>query len=305
MRVLVIGATGLLGKVLLEEWDGDTLTGVGSRDIDIRNPSQLSSLFERYRPEWTILAAAYTDVDGCEKDPRRAHEVNCAGAMNVARAALDARAKLLFVSTDYVFDGFKKTPYEPEDAVNPINAYGRSKAEAEKGIREILPTCCIVRTSWLFGAVGRCFPNTILELARKQTALRVVADQIGHPTYNRDLARTIVKLVRKDAHGIVHASNEGDCSWCDFARELLRAAALANVTLEAARTEDVPRPAPRPKYSALSNASLERFGICTRPWRETLADYFVDRARTSNAGQQIAPETAAAGPLRAKSGEAQ
>jgi dTDP-4-dehydrorhamnose reductase len=305
MRVLVIGATGLLGMVLLEEWEGDTLTGAGSRDVDIRNPSQLSSLFERCRPEWTVLAAAYTDVDGCEKDPRRAHEVNCAGAMNVARAGRDARSKLLFVSTDYVFDGSKKTPYEPEDAVNPINAYGRSKAEAEKGIREILPSCCILRTSWLFGAVGRCFPNTILELARKQTTLRVVADQIGRPTYNRDLARTIIKLVRKDARGIVHASNEGDCSWCDFARELLRAAALANVTVEAVRTEDVPRPAPRPKYSALSNASLERLGIRMRPWRETLADYFADRLRTSNTSQQIALETLAAGRLRAKSGEAQ
>jgi dTDP-4-dehydrorhamnose reductase len=305
VRVLVIGATGLLGKVLLEEWDEDTLTGVGSRDVDIRNPSQLSSLFKRCRPEWTVLAAAFTDVDGCEKDSKRAQEVNFTGAMNVARAARDAPAKLLFVSTDYVFDGSKKTLYEPEDPVNPLNVYGRSKADAEKGIREILPACCIVRTSWLFGAVGRCFPNTILALARKQSALRVVADQIGHPTYNRDLARTIVKLVRKDAHGIVHASNEGDCSWCDFARELLRAAPLANVTVEAVRTEDVPRPAPRPKYSALSNASLERFGIRMRPWRETLVDYFADRLKTSNASQQIAPETAAAGPLRAKSGEAQ
>jgi len=305
VRVLVIGATGLLGKVLLEEWDGDSLTGVGSRDVDIRNPSQLSTLFGRCTPEWTVLAAAYTDVDGCEKDSKRAQEVNFTGAMNVARAARDARAKLLFVSTDYVFDGSKKMLYEPEDPVNPLNVYGRSKADAEKGIREILPACCIVRTSWLFGAVGRCFPNTILELSRKQTALRVVADQVGHPTYNRDLARTIIKLARKDAHGIVHASNEGDCSWCDFAREILRAGALANVTVEAVRTEDVPRPAPRPKYSALSNASLGRFGILMRPWRETLADYFADRLRTSNASQQIAPETAAAGPLHAKSGEAQ
>src|SRR6266852_711092 len=295
MRVLVIGATGLLGRVLLQEWDENNLTGVGSRDVDVQDESQLRPLFERCHPEWTILAAAYTDVDGCEKDPERAHQVNCAGAMNVARAARDARSKLLFVSTDYVFDGAKSTPYDPEDAFCPINVYGRSKADAEKGILEILPSCCILRTSWLFGAVGRCFPNTILELARKQTALRVVADQVGRTTYNRDLARTIIKLVREDAHGIVHASNEGDCSWCDFARELLRAAALANVTLEAVRTEDVPRPAPRPKYSALSNASLERLGFHMRPWPQTLADYFADRLRTSNASQEIAPETTAAG----------
>jgi dTDP-4-dehydrorhamnose reductase len=303
MRVLVIGATGLLGRVLLDGWDGDTITGVGSRDVDIRDHSQLSLLFGRCRPEWTILAAAYTDVDGCEKDPGRAHQVNCAGAINVACAARDARSKLLFVSTDYVFDGSKSTPYEPQDAVSPINAYGHSKAEAEKGIREILPSCCILRTSWLFGAVGRCFPNTILELARSQKKLRVVADQIGSPTFNRDLARAIVKLVQADAHGTVHASNAGECSWCDFARELVRAAGFEDVSVEAVRTEDVPRPARRPRYSVLSNTSLERYAVHMRPWQETLGDYFANRLRTSNVPQQAAPKTTAAGPLRAKSGE--
>jgi dTDP-4-dehydrorhamnose reductase len=305
MRVLVIGATGLLGRVLLQEWDEDNVTGVGSRDVDIKDESQLRPLFEQYRPEWTVLAAAYTDVDGCEKDSGRAQQVNCAGAINVARAARDARSKLLFVSTDYVFDGTKNTPYEPEDAVSPINVYGRSKADAEKGVREILPGCCILRTSWLFGAVGRCFPNTILELARSQKKLRVVADQIGCPTFNRDLARVIVQLVRANARGTIHASNAGECTWCDFARELLRAGGFAEVALEAVRTEDVPRPARRPRYSVLSNASLERYEIRMRPWRETLGDYFADRLRTSSDRQQRAPETAAAGPLRAKSGEAQ
>jgi dTDP-4-dehydrorhamnose reductase len=305
MRVLVIGATGLLGRVLLQEWDENNLTGVGSRDVDVQDESQLRPLFERCHPEWTILAAAYTDVDGCEKDPERAHQVNCAGAMNVARAARDARSKLLFVSTDYVFDGAKSTPYDPEDAVCPINVYGRSKADAEKGILEILPGCCILRTSWLFGAVGRCFPNTIFELARSQKRLRVVADQIGCPTFNRDLARVIVQLLRANARGTIHASNSGECSWCDFARELLCAGGLTEVAVEAVRTEDVPRLARRPKYSVLSHASLERYGIRMRPWRETLGDYFADRLRTSGGGQQVAPETAAAGPLRAKSGEAQ
>jgi dTDP-4-dehydrorhamnose reductase len=305
MRVLVIGATGLLGRVLLQEWAENDMTGVGSRDVDIRDQSQLSQLFGRCRPEWTILVAGYTDVDGCERDPKRAHEVNCGGAMNVARAARGTRSKLLFVSTDYVFDGLKSTPYEPQDAVSPINTYGRSKAEAEKGIREILPSCCILRTSWLFGAVGRCFPNTILELARSQKKLRVVADQIGSPTFNRDLARAIVKLVHADAHGTVHASNAGECSWCDFARELVRAAGFEDVAVEAVRTEDVPRPAPRPKYSVLSKASLERYGLHMRPWQETLGDYFADRLRISNVLHRAAPKTAVAGPLRAKSGEVQ
>jgi dTDP-4-dehydrorhamnose reductase len=302
MRVLVIGSTGLLGKVLLEKWDGDAITGVGSREVDIRDSSQLRQLFDRCRPEWTVLAAAYTDVDGCEKDPERAYEVNRAGAVNVARAVRDAQSKLLFLSTDYVFDGSKNIPYESEDAVCPINVYGRSKAEAEKSIREILPSCCILRTSWLFGAAGRCFPNTILDLARSQKKLRVVADQIGSPTFNRDLAGAIVKLVRADAHGTIHVSNGGACSWCEFARQLLRTGGFADATLEAVRAEDFPRPAPRPKYSVLSKASLERYGIPMRPWQETLGDYFADRLKTSNVAEQAAPATAA-GPLRAKSGE--
>ena len=305
MRVLLIGATGLLGRVLLQEWEEDNLTGVGSRDVDIEDESQLRPLFGQCQPEWTILAAAYTDVDGCEKDPERAHQVNCAGAVNVARVARDARSKLLFVSTDYVFDGAKSTPYEPEDAVCPINVYGRSKAEAEKGIREILPSCCILRASWLFGAVGRCFPNTILELARSQKKLRVVADQIGCPTFNRDLARVIIQLVRANARGTIHASNAGECTWCDLARELLRAGGFTEVAIEAVRTEDVLRPARRPRYSVLSTARLEHYGIRMRPWRETLGDYFADCLRTSGGQQEVAPETAATGPLRAKSGEAQ
>lgn len=305
MRVLVIGATGLLGRAILEEWEADTLTGVGSQAVDIRDESQLRPLFEDCRPKWTVLAAAYTDVDGCERDPQRAHQVNCSGAVNVARAAHEARSKLLFVSTDYVFDGSKSVPHKPEDAVRPINVYGRSKADAEKSIREILPNCCILRTSWLFGARGRCFPNTILELVRSQKKLRVVADQIGSPTFNRDLARAIVKLVRADAHGIIHASNAGECSWCDFARELLRSGGFADVTVEAARTEDVPRPARRPKYSVLSIASLERYGIQMRPWQETLGDYFAERLRISNVQQTVVPNAAPAAPFHAKPGEIQ
>jgi dTDP-4-dehydrorhamnose reductase len=291
MRVLVIGATGLLGRVLLEQWDHDELSGAGSRDADVRDPAQLCRLFDRCRPEWTILAAAYTDVDGCEKDPERAHQVNCVGAVNVARAARESRSKLLFLSTDYVFDGKKEAPYEPEDALGPLNVYGRSKAEAEKGIRETLPDCCIVRTSWLFGANGKCFPNTILELAQSRDKLTVVANQTGCPTFNRDLAGGIVKLVRANAQGIVHATNRGACSWYEFACEVMRAAGRTDADVLLARTEDVPRPARRPAYSVLSGISLERFGVRMRPWQETLGDYFVDRRKMNVGRQGMAPDT--------------
>ncbi len=288
MRVLIIGATGLLGKVLLNDPEGeryeDQVTGAGSRDVDIRDQRQVHQLFVRCRPEWTVLAAAYTDVDGCEKDPERAHQVNCTGALNVAYAARDAGSRLLFVSTDYVFDGWKDNPYETNDPVCPINTYGRSKAEAEEGIREILPGCCILRTSWLFGANGRCFPNTILELAESRKKLSVVADQIGRPTYNRDLARTILKLVHANAQGTIHASNADECSWYEFARELVRASGIADVVVEAVRTEDTPRPARRPKHSVLSTASLQRYGIDMRPWKETLASYFAERNQLRRSG---------------------
>jgi len=289
MRVLIIGATGLLGNALSEEWNGEQITGVGSRDVDIRDEAKLRELYARCRPEWTVLAAAYTDVDGCEKDPARAREVNCTGAVNVARAAREAGSRLLFVSTDYVFDGCKRTPYETGDPVNPINVYGQSKADAERGIREILPDCCILRTSWLFGAVGRCFPNTILEAAQGRRKLSVVADQIGSPTFNRDLAHPIINLVRTDAQGIIHASNAGECSWYEFAREVVRAAGLVDVTIEAIRTEDLVRPARRPPYSVLSSVSLGHCGYPMRSWKEALDDYIAERLGTPRARQHVAP----------------
>ncbi len=277
MRVLVIGATGLLGGALLEGWDVDQVIGAGSRDADVRNPGELQRLFERHRPEWTVLAAAYSDVDGCERDPERAHQVNCVGALNVARAAKEARSKLLFISTDYVFDGTKAAPYEPDDPVNPLNVYGHSKEQAEQGIQDLLPHCCIVRTSWLFGTKGRCFPNTILERARNHNKLAVVDDQIGTPTFTRDLAREIVVLVRAGAEGTIHASNSGECSWYEFAREIVTTAGLTDVVVEPIRTEDLPRPARRPSYSALSGASMDRFGDRLRPWPDAVAAYIAER----------------------------
>jgi len=299
MRVLVIGATGLLGRVMLEQWDGDEVVGVGSSDADMRHPEQLNRLFARCQPQWTVLAAAYADVDGCERDPERAHQVNWVGAVNVARAARDAQSKLLFLSTDYVFDGKKNAPYEPEDAVNPLNVYGRSKAEAEKQIREIMPDCCIVRTSWLFGVHGKCFPNMILELAQTRKHLSVVADQTGCPTFNRDLAGAIFQLVRANAQGIVHVTNRGACSWYEFTCEILRAAGLSGVTVSPARTEDVPRPATRPRYSALSGSGLERFGVHMRPWQEALRHYCTERG--GHKGPSVAQaETTIAQPERSR-----
>jgi len=265
MRVLIIGATGLLGKALLGEWDFDEVTGASSRDADIREPAQLRALFARVRPEWTVLAAAYTDVDGCEKHPELAHRVNCVGAGNVARTARECGSRLMFLSTDYVFDGEKPLPYETDDPVAPMSVYGRTKAAGEAAVREILPEACIARTSWLFGVAGECFPNTILRLAETQRELSVVADQRGSPTFNRDLARAIMQLCRAGVRGTVHVTNSGDCSWYEFAQELVRGAGLTEVIVKSICTDESSRPAARPKHSVLSNGSLQRlYGISLR-----------------------------------------
>ena len=288
MRVLVIGATGLLGRELLDAGDGVQITGASSQDADIRNQQQVEQLLNQRRPDWTVLAAAYTDVDGCEKNPEHCHAVNYQGAVNVARAAAAAGSKLLFMSTDYVFDGTSSRPYEPGDPVSPINVYGHSKAQAEEGIRKIVPDACVLRTSWLFGAVGNCFPNKILEIAQSRNTIPVVADQVGCPTYNRDLSRMIVRLMSTGASGTIHATNSNPCSWYEFAQAILSAAGKTEVAVTPIRSEEFPRPARRPKYSVLSAASAEALGVRPRPWQEALKDYFVDRDLAVAESQQLA-----------------
>lgn len=278
MRILILGASGLLGSVLVEDWIGDEIFPASSKDADIRDEGQVRKLLISCRPNWTILAAAYTDVDGCETNPELAHAVNCLGAANVARAARENGSRLLFISTDYVFDGTKTSSYEAHDPVRPLGVYGLSKAEAEREIRQVLPDCCILRTSWLFGAQGKCFPNTILRLAQIQKTLSVVSDQHGSPTFNRDLAKTIIQLVRAGATGTIHATNAGDCSWFEFAEEIVLAAGLADVTIKPASSKELNRPAPRPKYSVLSTTSLAQCGMSMRPWREAVIAYLEERS---------------------------
>jgi dTDP-4-dehydrorhamnose reductase len=280
MRVTIFGATGMLGKALMRQWTGDDVTGLGSAQVDIRDPEQVQSAIQQTRPEWIVLSAAYTDVDGCEINPTLASAVNTHGATNVAKAAASAGSKLLFVSTDYVFDGRNTSPYETSDRRNPINIYGKTKAEAEERIIAILPGCCIVRTSWLFGPGGKCFPDTILKLAVSRPELEVVNDQRGCPTYTLDLADAVIQLCRAGAQGIVHCTNNGNCSWYDVASEILREAGLKTI-VRPTTSEKFVRPAERPKYSVLSSASLSRYQIRMRPWQQTLADYLSQRGSMS------------------------
>ena len=274
MRIAIFGATGLLGKALMREWKDDEITGFGSADGDIRDKKQVLNLVQHARPDWIVLAAAYTDVDACESNHDLAFDVNCRGAVHVARAAKQHGAGLLFLSTDYVFDGTKTTPYTTDDQCSPRSVYGQSKAEAEVQLREILPECCIVRTSWLFGPGGKCFPDTILKLAASRPELEVVGDQRGSPTYSIDLARATIQLCRQQGSGIVHVTNRGECSWYEFAREIIAGAGLKTVLRETTSDKFV-RPAERPKYSVLSPESLKDRGIAMPDWQDALRRYLL------------------------------
>lgn len=277
MRVTIFGASGLLGKYLLREWKDDDVTGLSSRDVDIRDLQQVRRTVEKYRPDWIVLAAAYTDVDGCETNPDLAFQTNCVGAVNVATMAHQHGSHLLFLSTDYVFDGTKPTPYEIADPRNPRTVYGRSKAEAEMAITRILPSSCVVRTSWVFGIGGKCFPDTILKLAATRPEIDVVDDQRGCPTYARDLSRAIIELCRKGASGTVHATNLGDCTWFQFASEIIRVSGLESV-VRPTTSDKFPRPAPRPKYSVLSPKSLLPYYPQMPTWHDALQSYIAERS---------------------------
>jgi dTDP-4-dehydrorhamnose reductase len=281
MRVTLFGASGLLGQELVRAFRRDELTAFSSKDADLRDVAQVNAAIAKSRPDWIVLSAAYTDVDGCETNRELAFAVNCDGAVNVARAAREARSRLLFVSTDYVFDGTKRTPYETADPRNPQSAYGESKARAEEQLLEILPEVCIARTSWLFGHGGKCFPATILKLAATRPELSVVNDQWGSPTFTPDLAEALAALCHKNTRGIVHVTNLGECTWYGFAKEIVRVAGLTT-QVNPVTTAEFPRPAKRPEYSVLSPESLQGYGIRMAEWRDALRRYMESRPLSSN-----------------------
>ena len=285
MRVLVLGAKGMLGTDLLNEWQSDELIPADTAEADLRDRSQVEKLILSVRPEWIILSAAYTDVDGCEQNPELAFAVNAYGVENVARAAELVAARVFFVSTDYVFDGKGTRPYETTDPLAPLNVYGASKAAGETALAKSEVAWCIGRTSWLFGVHGTSFPEKILRAAKTRPEISVVHDQVGSPTYTRDLSRAIRDLVLGDARGIVHVTNEGVCSWFDFAREILAQSGRDSIPVLPISTDQAARPARRPNYSVLSPASLHAFGIRTRPWQEALRSFL--KEKTSQPTQKI------------------
>jgi dTDP-4-dehydrorhamnose reductase len=272
MRVTLFGASGLLGQELVRELSSEQLTALSSKDADLRDRVRVRQVIDLSRPDWIILSAAYTDVDGCENHRDRAFAVNCEGAIHVAEAARAVGSPLIFLSTDYVFDGSKGSPYETSDPRNPTSVYGESKARAEVRLLEILPEVCIARTSWLFGHAGKCFPATILKLASSRPEISVVNDQRGSPTFTPDLASALAQLCRASARGIVHVTNSGNCTWYDFAAEIVRMSRMTT-KVNPVTTAEFPRPARRPAYSVLSPHSLHPYKIVMPEWKDALHRY--------------------------------
>jgi dTDP-4-dehydrorhamnose reductase len=275
MRLLVTGAAGMLGQDLVRaaEAAGYDTVGLAHEDADIADPGAIARAVRDAAPDVVINCAAWTDVDGAEASPEKAHRANAAGAGNVAAAAAGAGAWIVQISTDYVFDGSKRSPYVESDRPSPLSSYGSSKLAGE---REVVARCAalhtIVRTSWLFGN-GPCFPATIARLAADRDELTVVDDQVGCPTFTGHLAEALVELIDAKAPplGVVHMAAAGSCSWYELAREVLASAGVACELLPGA-SADLERPARRPAYSVLAT---EWGAIVPRlpDWHEGVAAY--------------------------------
>jgi dTDP-4-dehydrorhamnose reductase len=280
LRVLVTGAAGMLGAEVLPLLGADCdVVAADLDEFDLRDAEAVSAFVTRAAPQVVVNCAAYTNVDAAESDPASAFAVNADGAGNVAAAAAAAGARMVHMSTDYVFDGTSSRPYSEEDRPCPLGVYGRSKLEGERRVLAAARDCLIVRTAWLYGHSGANFVEKMLELAAAGGPLRVVDDQVGAPTNARDLAGSIRELIAVGAAGVVNATNAGSCSWYEFACEIVQGAGLGDVAVEPVKSSEFPRPAPRPAYSVLSlDRLMSLTGASPRHWREGLADYLSERS---------------------------
>ena len=247
---------------------------VGRQQMDVTDMGKASETIDREKPDLVIHAAAMTAVDECERQPALAFEVNAGGTRNVAQACREASIPLLFISTDYVFDGRKPTPYMEDDLPNPLNVYGRCKLEGEKHVSELVSRFWIVRTSWLFGPLGKNFVRTILQKASHGEPLRIVNDQVGAPTYTMDLAEKVDEIIQRGSSGIYHVTNQGYCSWYEFAVEIIRQVGLNGAKVTPIPTSSSGRPAARPLNSRLANSRLQAGGFdLLAPWEQAVGRY--------------------------------
>jgi dTDP-4-dehydrorhamnose reductase len=273
VRILVTGHKGQLGQQLFDALDQHALTGIDLPEVDITERSALFDAVADAQPDLVIHTAAYTDVDGCERDPDLAHRVNGLGTQNVALACLQHDAAMVHISTNEVFAGDRPGGYFEWMPLGPGNAYDRSKAAAEFHVRQLLRRAYIVRIAWAFAPGGRNFVHAILRIARQNEEIRVVSDEIGNPTYMRDAAAAIAQLINTGQFGTYHLTNVGACSRWAFANEILHLANLGHVRNLPILSADYPRASTPPPYGALHNTAAAALGIRLRPWQEALAEF--------------------------------
>jgi len=279
----VTGAEGMLGtdlcSLLAQEYE---VRGYDIGDFDITDPEDTASVVQKISPAVIVHTAAFTDVDACEDERDKALRVNAGGAENMARAACETGGRLVYISTDYVFDGAKRSPYTETDKPGPINYYGLTKFYGEKRVRELAPRHLIVRTSWLFGPNGKNFVDTIVEKASSTGSLRVVADQHGCPTYTAHLAEGLRAVIDKGLEGTLHLANSGDATWFDLAKCAVETAGI-DAEITPVETAAWPTRARRPAYTVLASDVVGKAGIKPLPhWKDGVRDHLARRGFLKN-----------------------
>ncbi len=276
MRVLVTGAKGQLGTDLMNELKKRGIEGIGVdvEEMDITDEAACRRVISQSKADAVIHCAAYTAVDAAEDNEELCRRINARGTRNVAQACTEADAKLMYISTDYVFDGRGTRPWEPDDERHPLNVYGQTKYEGELAVEELVEKYFTVRIAWVFGVAGKNFIKTMLRLGRERGAVNVVDDQVGSPTYTYDLARLLVDMIQTDKYGRYHATNEGLCSWYEFAKEIFRQAGMDEVRVTPVSSSEFPAKAARPSNSRMSKEKLSENGFERLPtWQEALGRF--------------------------------
>ena len=280
MKIWVTGSSGQLGFDVCRELDKRSIEyrGTSSKDLDITDCAAVESWMKAYHPDAVIHCAAYTKVDLAEDEPEQCWAVNVDGTQNIAAACKSIGARMIYISSDYVFPGTGEQFYETTDPVGPVNTYGRSKLAGELAVQSLLEQYFIVRISWVFGKNGNNFVKTMLRLAETRTELNVVSDQIGSPTYTVDLAPLLCDMVQTEKYGVYHATNEGICSWAEFAKAIFELAGKT-VTVHPIKTSEYPTRAVRPLNSRINKDSLKEKGFSLLPhWKMALKDYLKFRS---------------------------
>ncbi len=275
MRILITGANGQLGGELVDVLHNWEVVATDQDNLDITDPQLTKKVLTQEKPDWVIHCAAWTDVEGCAENPEKAMFINAEGTKNLAQASKEIGAKLVYISTNEVFDGKKNTPYLENDKTGPINPYAVSKLAGEKFVAEILGEAgVVVRTSWVYGPKGKSnFPLKIIAAADKLGELKVVDDEFATPTYAPDLAQAILDLIKKNPNGTYHLVNEGFCSRYGWAVEVLKSSGRKKVKVEPIKLKDFQRKSTPPLYAVLENNLAKELGIVLPNWNQSLEQY--------------------------------